>query len=175
MAIQQQRFLGPAAQLRSAKFRFGAYLVTTSLLVVFFAWLSVNALIDNHYRNDPATQTITATVTSTKQDCTRSGCYYDSYGTYSITGTREQNVKVVSLANMPVTGQVPILVNPRRTLLAMSYYSNPYPGQAIAFGSLASFFVLWNGFLYFVLYRWAMRRFVTPAAAKRSVGPLTDV
>ncbi|MDB5176225.1 MAG: hypothetical protein JWM81_1083 [Candidatus Saccharibacteria bacterium] len=133
--------------------RFRVYLFTTSVLILFMVGLAANALIHEYYRQSPGTQQVTATVTSTKRDCTRSGCGYDSYGTYTIYDKQEQNVQVVWRTYVPVTDPVPVLVNPRRPRMAMPYYSNPYPAQAIFSGGFAGAFALWDTLLYFFYQR----------------------
>jgi hypothetical protein len=158
MPIKRNRpQLDPATRLRSMQLRFRVYLVTTSILILVMAGLAANAVMHEFYRQNAGTQQVTATVTSTKQDCTRSGCGYDSYGTYAIYGKQEQNVKVAWHTNVPVTDPVPVLVNPRRPRMAMPYYFNPYPAQAILSAGFAGAFALWDTLLYF-FYRRTRKR-----------------
>lgn len=170
-----RRQIDPASRLRTMKLKLRMYLFVTTALVLLFVWLGANALLNNHYRNDPGTQTISATVTSTKQDCTKSGCYYDSYGNYNIYGTQERDVKVVSLSKFPVISPVTVLVNPKRPQMAMPYYYNPYPAQAIAAAAFGSFFILWNSFLYFVLYRRSKRRLLALIACAKPTQPFNPI
>lgn len=151
-------------KLRSFRVQLRIYFAVMVLLVAGLLAIAANGLYDNHLRNSPGTQVVVATVKDTKKDCTRSGCGYDSYGSYSIYGQQEQNVKVVWKSRLPVTGQLPVLVNPSRPHFAMDYNYNPYVARAVIAGISAAVFVLWNLLIYFVIWPRAKRRLETLAA-----------
>ncbi|MEO8785064.1 MAG: hypothetical protein ABI221_01950 [Candidatus Saccharimonadales bacterium] len=153
MKRQQQPITNPQAKLRRLRPTITIYLFATSLIILLFIGIAANAAVNNHYRNDPGTQAVMATVKSTKQDCTKSGCYYDSYGNYSVYGIPQTNIKVSWLDKQPVSGQVLVLVNPKRPSKPMPYDYNPYPEEIVASLAVAAVVLAWNSFMYFVLYR----------------------
>jgi hypothetical protein len=128
------------ARYTAAGTRFRWYLVFVSLVVIFWVALAVQGVRHELLSRSPDNQTISAIATSTRHVCTKGGCYYESYGHYTIDGQYEDNVKLGAW-NYPMTGQIGVRVNPTEPRFAMDLYQQSYLPQIIIPAALATFFL----------------------------------
>jgi hypothetical protein len=144
--------------LRSLKIGSYVNIIFLFLLTGFMVYLCGQNIYYETLRRDPADIQLAATATSTQHECSKGGCWYDSYGYYTINGTKEDNVQVLDHWPYPLTGPLSVLVNPKHPRFAMNPDTDPYPKDALLFAGLAVL-VLGSGIVSTVIWHRAMNRY----------------
>jgi hypothetical protein len=122
---------------RFRKLSFYIYTIFLFSLILFFIVIVGQNIYYEKLRKDPNNELVTATAISTEHECSKGGCWYNSYGYYTIDGLKEQNVEVIDHYRYPFTGTVSILVNKNAPRLAMNPYHDPYPLKIETFAAFA--------------------------------------
>jgi hypothetical protein len=140
--------------------RIGAYVNIAFLfcLTAFMLYLCGQNIYYETLRRDPADIQLAATATSTQHSCSKGGCWYDSYGYYTVNGVKEDNVQVLDHWPYPLTGPLSVLINPKHPRFAMNPNMDPYPKDAILFAVLA-LVVAGSGIVSTVMWRRAMSKY----------------
>ncbi|MDB5161798.1 MAG: hypothetical protein JWM52_306 [Candidatus Saccharibacteria bacterium] len=144
--------------LRSRKFSFYLNAIILLGLVVFFLFIAGQNVYYETLRRNPNDELITATATSIQHHCSKGGCWYDSYGYYTIDGHKEQNVEVADHDTYSFMGTLSVIVDPNVPRFAMNPYYDPYPTQAKIFATFALGTFALNAFI-FVARRRAMKKY----------------
>lgn len=147
----------PHALVRRRRSIFIFFSIFFGIEMLIMVGVGANSLLDDYLYHAPLTQQVTATVTSTNRVCDKTGCGYDSYGDYTLGAARVTGVRLRHMTELPVSGEITVLVNPHRPRLAMDPYDNSYLREAIVwFGTaLVSFALI---LLAFVMWRRSVSR-----------------